>query len=97
MAASEPVTVLDPVCGMKIDPANAAGSSVHNGQTTNFCSTHCKTKFDTNPAAYTREAKPLVAVTPGPAGTTYVCPMDSEVRQDRPGAPGHNGHTCQIA
>jgi len=86
LAASEPVTVLDPVCGMKIDPAAAAGSSVHNGQTTYFCSTQCKAKFDTNPAAYAGGAKPLVAVPRAPAGTTYVCPMDPEVRQDRPGA-----------
>jgi Cu+-exporting ATPase len=77
--------VIDPVCGMKIDPARAAASSDYGGRTIYFCSPSCKTKFDASPAAYLGEEKPPVAA-PTPAGTTYVCPMDPEVRQDRPGA-----------
>jgi Cu+-exporting ATPase len=72
----------DPVCGMTVDPARAAGSSSHRGRTIYFCSTHCKTKFDANPAAYTGEA----VAEASHEGAAYVCPMDSEVRQDRPGA-----------
>jgi P-type Cu+ transporter len=85
-ATHQVTTVKDPVCGMDVDPVHAAASSQHHGQTTYFCSTHCKTKFDANPAAYAGDAKPLAAVAPAPAGATYVCPMDPEVRQDRPGA-----------
>jgi Cu+-exporting ATPase len=79
--------VKDPVCGMDVDPEHAAASSEHNGQITYFCSTHCKTKFDANPAAYDGDAKPLppAAVAPAPSGATYLCPMDPEVRQNRPG------------
>jgi len=77
--------VLDPVCGMTIDPAHAAGSSQYGGETIYFCALHCKTKFDADPGAYAGEAKPD-AGSAAPAGTTYICPMDPEVRKDAPGA-----------
>jgi P-type Cu+ transporter len=44
--------VTDPVCGMKIDPATAAGRSEHAGVTYHFCSGHCKQSFDRDPAKY---------------------------------------------
>jgi Cu+-exporting ATPase len=71
---------------MDVDPEHAAASSEHNGQILYFCSTHCKTKFDADPAAYAGDAEPLAPVAPAPAGATYICPMHPEVRQDRPGA-----------
>jgi Cu+-exporting ATPase len=77
---------VDPVCGMTVDPARAAGSSEHHGKTYYFCNPHCKMKFDANPAAYVSEERPEPKPAPAPAGTMYVCPMDPEVRQDRPGA-----------
>ena len=46
------VTVIDPVCGMTIDSAQAAGSSTYNGETYHFCSRGCVTKFDVAPAEY---------------------------------------------
>ncbi|HEY0140167.1 MAG TPA: heavy metal translocating P-type ATPase [Thermoanaerobaculia bacterium] len=76
--------VVDPVCGMTIDPATAAGSSTHDGTTYSFCSAGCKTKFDANPAQYLGGRKREAA--PAPKGTVYICPMDPEVRQDHPGA-----------
>ncbi len=39
-------TVKDPVCGMNIEAANAAGHSEHKGQTYYFCGAKCKEKFD---------------------------------------------------
>ena len=44
--------VTDPVCGMKIDSASAAGESQHDGQTYYFCSADCKRQFDNDPALY---------------------------------------------
>jgi Cu+-exporting ATPase len=41
----------DPVCGMTVDPA-AAISVVHEGTTYYFCSAHCATTFETDPARY---------------------------------------------
>lgn len=45
-------TVHDPVCGMDIDPATAAGTSEYNGQTYYFCSAGCKKSFDKEPEKY---------------------------------------------
>ena len=39
----------DPVCGMQVDPQNAAGKSEHRAKTYYFCSPVCKKKFDANP------------------------------------------------
>ena len=44
----------DVVCGMQVDPANAAGSSQYNGKTYYFCSIGCKAKFDANPAQFAK-------------------------------------------
>ena len=38
---------VDPVCGMTVDPARAAGTSVRDGVRYYFCSPGCKKKFDT--------------------------------------------------
>lgn len=44
--------VLDPVCGMSINPDIAAGSIDHDGTTYYFCSKHCLAAFQANPAQY---------------------------------------------
>ena len=48
--------VKDPVCGMDVEPATAAGHSEHNGQTYYFCCAGCKKKFDLEPAQYSGPA-----------------------------------------
>ena len=45
-------TVQDPVCGMTIDPATAAGKSVYNGVTYYFHSLICKASFEQDPVKY---------------------------------------------
>jgi len=86
----------DPVCGMQVDPAKAAGTSQYQGQTYYFCSKGCKTKFDANPGRYLAapQAHPHAAPMPlpPPAASTaadrreHTCPMHPEVRQIGPGA-----------
>lgn len=44
--------VLDPVCGMRIDPTTAAGTRAHRGTTYYFCSVGCMAKFDADADAY---------------------------------------------
>lgn len=44
--------VRDPVCGMQIDPAKAAATRVHMGQTFYFCSPGCAKAFDADPHKY---------------------------------------------
>jgi len=46
--------VVDPVCGMMVDPERAAGHVDHAGKTYYFCSKVCKTKFDANPTQYAK-------------------------------------------
>jgi P-type Cu+ transporter len=48
MATQQPTTgktFTDPICGMTVDPATAAGSYEHNGETFYFCSNGCMQKF----------------------------------------------------
>jgi YHS domain-containing protein len=46
-------TFIDPVCGMTVDPKNAAGNSEYQGKTYYFCSSGCKRAFDKEPEKYT--------------------------------------------
>lgn len=43
---------IDPVCGMTVDPADAAASVGHDGTTYHFCCGGCADSFRTDPAAY---------------------------------------------
>jgi len=45
-------TVKDPVCGMDIDPNNAAATEEYQGKTYHFCSTACHEKFEAEPQKY---------------------------------------------
>ncbi len=45
--------VKDPVCGMAVDPKNAAATAEHGGTTYYFCSASCHDKFEQTPAHYT--------------------------------------------
>ena len=45
----------DPVCGMTVDPARAAGTSDYKGVAYAFCSTGCKRKFDAEPDLYAKK------------------------------------------
>ncbi len=44
--------VKDPVCGMDVEAASAAGRTDYNGETYYFCGAGCKKKFDLNPQQY---------------------------------------------
>ena len=39
----------DPVCGMEVNPKEAAGRSTYRGAVYYFCSLACKKAFDANP------------------------------------------------
>jgi Cu+-exporting ATPase len=81
-APSAAATEVDPVCGMKVHPATAAGKHEYKGKTYYFCSTHCLHKFQSDPEA-------VLSPRPAPlaqASAEYTCPMDPEVRQPSPGA-----------
>nr|WP_291984564.1 YHS domain-containing protein [Luteitalea sp.] len=70
----------DPVCGMKVDPAKAAGTSEYQGQTYHFCSSSCQAKFDATPGRF---VSPPESPAPVIAGTgEYTCPMHPEIVRD---------------
>ena len=46
--------VKDVVCGMGIDPKEAAGRSEYQGRSYYFCAPGCKRKFDANPQQYAK-------------------------------------------
>ena len=77
-------TVLDPVCGMPVDPDQTAYHAEHQGVTRHFCSARCRERFVADPAKYL-SGQPDGASAQAPAGTMYICPMHPQVRQDGPG------------
>ncbi len=42
----------DPVCGMEVNPEQAAGSSEYRGETYYFCNPKCKERFDEDPEQF---------------------------------------------
>ena len=74
----------DPVCGMTVDPGHAAGKVERQGKAYYFCSQHCVEKFRADPSAYL-EPRPAAPSAPAPSGTVWICPMDPEVRAEKPG------------
>jgi P-type Cu+ transporter len=92
----------DPVCGMKVSAAAAAGMHEHGGKTYYFCSPRCRERFAVDPERYLGAAPARVPGGTGASTTTksrteapapetsdrarWVCPMDPEVRESKPGA-----------
>ncbi len=77
---------VDPVCGMKVNPADAKGGSfLHDGKTYSFCSTGCRAKFSADPQKYLRPKEASVP-TQEEMKQEYTCPMHPEVRQLGPGS-----------
>jgi P-type Cu+ transporter len=74
----------DVVCGMHVNPDDAAGHAEYNGHTYYFCNESCLTRFQADPARFVESAPGTPAAVP--AGAEYTCPMDPEVRQIGPGA-----------
>ena len=89
----------DVVCGMRVDTERAPAKSEHAGKTYYFCCASCAAKFRADPEKYLQakptvpsHASPLIQLgatkpcaAPPQKPSVYVCPMDPEVRQDRPG------------
>jgi Cu+-exporting ATPase len=44
--------VKDPVCGMMVEPENAAASTTFESQEVFFCSDECRREFEASPARY---------------------------------------------
>ncbi len=82
--------VVDPVCGMTVEPASAPASVVHQGKKYYFCCPHCADKFQADPNRYLHpesRPEPVQTLPTAPPGTKveYICPMHPEIVRDRPG------------
>lgn len=77
--------VLDPVCGMTVDPETSKHHFDYQGKTYHFCSAGCQTKFAAAPEQYLSKSKaPVEAAVP--EGAIYTCPMHPQIRQTGPGS-----------
>ena len=92
----------DPICGMEVEPSKAAGKHVYNGQSYYFCSHHCLAKFKEDPEKFLmapasghaahghghayEHAAPHAPQSDKIEQANYVCPMDPEVRESKPGS-----------
>ena len=86
--ASTDDKVLDPVCGMDVDPDTTKHHAAHAERDYHFCSARCREKFTADPEKYLspEKADSTQEVVPG---AIYICPMHPEIRQAGPG-------TCPI-
>jgi Cu+-exporting ATPase len=85
--------MIDPICGMTVDPDNPKGGSAqHAGRTYYFCSDGCRTRFLKDPARFANPRRSLVdipitsIVLPETStGVEYTCPMHPEIVRNAPG------------
>jgi Cu+-exporting ATPase len=55
MNLKSPTTkMIDPVCGMEIDPETAAAQTCHEGRKVFFCAEGCRDAFLADPGRYTK-------------------------------------------
>jgi Cu+-exporting ATPase len=77
--------VLDPVCGMTIDPADAAGHLDYRGTTYYFCHQSCLDRFRAAPEEFLNPRPSALPAASADMEAEYTCPMDPEIRQKGPG------------
>ena len=79
------ISAIDPVCGMRVNPATSPHHATHQGAEYHFCAASCRAKFIATPEKYlgARAPEPVIE------GAVYICPMDPEIREPHPG-------TCPI-
>ncbi|MBW2107764.1 MAG: heavy metal translocating P-type ATPase [Deltaproteobacteria bacterium] len=73
----------DPVCGMEVDPGNAAATTRYQGKTYYFCAKGCKEKFEQAPQDYLTRTVEAVPKAPGHHGTTPSVPSSTDTAHTR--------------
>lgn len=85
--------VVDPVCGMKVDPESANYRYELAGATYFFCSERCLQRFTADPDRWLNPSSAQAGRHPStselavaPEDTIWTCPMHPQVRRNGPGA-----------
>lgn len=78
--------VLDPVCGMKVDPQDSAGHMTYQEKTYHFCSAGCLEAFRENPGAFLENAQKPESQRDILKNVPHTCPMHPDVHQIGPGS-----------
>ena len=74
----------DPVCGMTVKPITPHRVN-YRGREYPFCGAGCLKRFNEDPERYLAP-RPTMPTDTAVPGTTWICPMDPEVRSDKPGS-----------
>ena len=77
-------SVIDPVCGMTVQPETAAAKTVYQQKTWYFCSSRCHARFTADPAAYLSNERETPVAAKGAA--QYTCPMHPQIVRNVPGS-----------
>ncbi|HEV8592132.1 MAG TPA: heavy metal translocating P-type ATPase, partial [Pyrinomonadaceae bacterium] len=92
--------VIDPVCGMTVDPSTAAAEYEYNGETYYFCAVGCRNKFAANPETFLSVPSAVAgglaqisrsrgshdaATDRNKIDIEYTCPMHPQIVQIGPG------------
>ncbi len=83
--AADSSHVLDPVCGMTVDPAESPVFD-YGGATYHFCSRRRLERFEADPARFVIERDGEAEGTPPSTAQRWTCPMHPEIEQDDPGS-----------
>ena len=85
--------MIDPVCGMSVDPVNPGGGRAeHQGTTYYFCRDACRDQFVRDPARFIQHKPQLLTIQAVPsksdasAPVEYTCPMHPEIVRNAPGS-----------
>jgi P-type Cu+ transporter len=91
----------DPICGMSVDPQNAAATIEYGHKKYYFCSTGCAARFHKEPAKFLaapratetapephapEHRKPPLSSAAAPKDVRYTCPMHPQIVQLGPGS-----------
>ena len=82
-SGAEAGLALDPVCGMKVDPAKTPHHAEYKRRAFHFCGAGCRTRFVADPERY---LAPAAKPTEAPPGAIRTCPMHPQIRQVGPGS-----------